>query len=409
MSTTTKVLLAILFVMAAGLGWLLWNIDWIETEVDDGFTEAAQAQRYLAGSLFLQEQGFETELRQGLALLDTLGSELSEVAANDTLILLEAYNALDDDQVGQLVTWVAGGGTAIYAAQNRLQGQSLPFQDYLLQLLNIGLEVRPVDAELAEAQDMEARLREAARVFTEGRNELLCEPYMGLTEVGTNGSTHPGQVHFEGTNALSSTGSGQMQYGDARGTQLLVMPWGKGTFVVTTDGRVWDNNHIACHDHAYTLLNFSTGNKAWFVENRNATSLLGRLWQLSAVGCSLVVLALFLQLHRRSRRFGPILATPPLARRSFLEHLEAGAQLLWDRKQGTHLIDLLRKDIHNRMQKLDYRFNGLSREQQREAIALTTRLPLGAVNEVMDTPPARLRRDDLQNWVTQLQKIRTLM
>ena len=48
-------------------------------------------------------------------------------------------------------------------------------------------------------------------------------------------------------------------------------------------------------------------------------------------------------------------------------------------------------------------------QQQREAIALTTRLPLGAVNAVMDTLPTRLKRDDLQNWVAELQKIRTLM
>ncbi len=408
MSTATKVMLALLLVLAAVCGWLLWNIDFIQREVDIGFSQEAERRPYLAASLFLEKHGVEAEPRQGLALLDTLDAADSAVGANDTLALFEAYNELDYEQIGKLLTWVSEGGTVIYAAQNRLQGESLPEQDIVLDFLGVELFAQSIEEAPMEA-DFQARLEEAARAYAEDRNELLCDPYMGLVQVGTGAA--PARMNFAGNNALGSEAvAAQDRYGDARGTQLMIVPWAEGRFIVTTDGRVWDNHHLACHDHAYALLNFTRGGKAWLVENRNATSLLARLWQLSAIGCTLVMLALLLQLHRGSRRFGPLLATPMLGRRSFLEHLEAGAQLLWDRRQGRHLVELLRRDIHSRMQKLDARFRTFSSQQQCEAIAQMTRLPLGTVRDAMDSPlPEKLKRDTLQSAVAELQKIRTLM
>ena len=379
MRTAGRIMLALLLVLAGLCAYLLWHIDWIERDVDTGFSETAEQQPYLAAALFLQNAGRDVELRRGFALLSTLFAADSPVQSGDTLVLLDAFNALDIQQAANVLQFVDAGGTVFYAAQNRLQGTSLGGEDYLLGFLQTRLETGP-DLELPQrAPDASASLRQAAAAYVEGIDEIQCEVSYGLSQFDA-GAGRRGRMNFPGNSALvTQSATPYMFYADARGAQILMIARGAGKFVLTTDGHVWDNNHLACYDHAYFLLQHQSGGTTWFLENRNAQSLPARLWALSPLACVLALCALLLLLQRGSRRFGPLLDSLALARRSFLEHLEAGAQLLWDRRQGSELIEFLRRDIDNRMQQIDRRFTALDTERQRELIAHTTRLPLDTI------------------------------
>src|SRR5690606_20163373 len=100
-----------------------------------------------------------------------------------------------------------------------------------------------------------------------------------------------------------------------------------------------------CHDNAYVVWRMlRDSDKVWLVLNADSPSFWRHLWQLSAIGCILLLAALVIWLWHKVPRFGPVLEQRTTGRRQFLDHIQATAQFLF-RKQGNDaLITPLREE-----------------------------------------------------------------
>lgn len=137
---------------------------------------------------------------------------------------------------------------------------------------------------------------------------------------------------------------------DEKREHLLYFDIGAGSVTITSDNTIWANQRIDCHDHAYGLWQLvNPDGRVWFLINQDAPSLATILWRNASYGVVAGIIALALWLWSLSVRFGPVLVVEQSGRRSLAEHIYASAMLLWRKQQHPQLLNLLRKEILERL------------------------------------------------------------
>ncbi|HSC66260.1 MAG TPA: DUF4350 domain-containing protein, partial [Cellvibrio sp.] len=137
---------------------------------------------------------------------------------------------------------------------------------------------------------------------------------------------------------------------DERREHLASFDVGEGSVTVTSDNYIWTNQRVDCHDHAYGLWQLvNPKGRVWFLVNQDAPSLAALLWRHASYGVLAALIALALWLWAKSLRFGPVLAIEQTGRRSLAEHIYASAMLLWRKQEHPQLLQLLRREILDRI------------------------------------------------------------
>ena len=162
---------------------------------------------------------------------------------------------------------------------------------------------------------------------------------------------------------------------DEKHEHLLYFDIGAGSITITSDNYVWANSRIDCHDHAYGLWRLINPNgRVWFLVNQDAPSLAAILWRNASYGVLAALIALVLWLWAKSLRFGPILIVEQTGRRSLAEHIYAGAMLLWRKQEHPQLLQLLRKEILDRLNEQHPHLHQASNKQRIEFLQELTGL-----------------------------------
>lgn len=168
-------------------------------------------------------------------------------------------------------------------------------------------------------------------------------------------------------NAESDDESEEDYHYDKSQEHLLYFDIGEGSVTITSDNHIWSNQRIDCHDHAYGLWRLiNPEGRVWFLINQDAPSLASILWRNASYGVSAGIIALILWLWANSVRFGPVLVVEHSGRRSLAEHIYASAMLLWRKQQHPQLLNLLRKDIFDRLDEQHPHLNQPSGDQRME-------------------------------------------
>jgi len=154
------------------------------------------------------------------------------------------------------------------------------------------------------------------------------------------------------TEAVNGEGKNEEDYHyDEKREHLLYFDIGDGSVTVTSDNSIWENQRIDCHDHAYGLWRLvNPDGRVWFLINQDAPSLAAILWRNASYGVIAGIIALALWLWSLSLRFGPVLVIEQSGRRSLAEHIYASAMLLWRKQQHPQLLNILRKEIFDRIE-----------------------------------------------------------
>lgn len=118
-----------------------------------------------------------------------------------------------------------------------------------------------------------------------------------------------------------------------------------------------------------------------------------------------LLIALFAWLWSRMQRFGPLIPSPPLARRSLVEHVRAAGEHAMRFGRGPVLYQAVRDAFDARLRRRDPLAAALSGQAQLEAIAARATMPITQVQEALQSPKAG-DNADLRLRITLLIRLR---
>lgn len=418
-----RLIIGALAAILIGLGyWWYTTLEWEEKEIDLGYSKEALQNDFFAAEIFLRKHGIQATTVKNLSLLDTHSWRNLKLGARDTIVIINGYKTMSEERYDALYEWVNNGGTLITSTQNPFVGTHTSEEDVLLTDFNI--EVAPEETEL----DKRDLLEKLADGFDEAEdkndedkgnengdknensdkktsdkkddkpeNYYRCALDEAPTQIDFGGEEKPLNFDFShrspfiyyryvahepaehdttnqdetpdgDTNEEGNEVEEDYHYDEER-EHLLYFDIGEGSVIITSDNYIWSNQRIDCHDHAYGLWQLvNSDGRVWFLVNQDAPSLAAILWRNANYGVIAGVSALILWLWASSLRFGPLFITEQTGRRSLAEHIYASAMLLWRKQQHPQLLNVLRADIFERLDKLYPSINQPAAEQRIELL-----------------------------------------
>lgn len=348
MSRGARLGLIALALGVAALAWAWSRIEWVEREIDGGWSEAALRNPFLAAEQLLERQGIEVETVVGLSLFDALPR--TEAA----IVLVAPRESLSARRRAALIEWVEGGGTLLVVAHSVYDFEREASADPLLDALGVFLVADEADDEdegsgeipTAGAPTAEPGASEEGQAAS-GPDEAGDSPATIGELITAFGETprcreDPDRIDrvaigdgygIEARLELSGSARLQVDEADLEGTyfsrdaQMLALPVGEGVVVALTSFAPFANARIHCQDHAWFLWYALEGRpKAWMIHDPDPPSI-GRL-AARAFPTTLAAAALWIVLFgaAHSLRFGVVPPPEDAPRREHLEHLEASAR-----------------------------------------------------------------------------------
>jgi hypothetical protein len=248
-------------------------------------------------------------------------THFTEPPRNATLVMTGSRIELGAQRSAALLAWVQAGGHLIVVPDSTQDGAGRAETDALLQPLGV----------------------------TRVRATLKPQGIYLPTNVDWPAAPDFMQVAFApGWKLLARGVKPTFSVADETGVHLLQYRYGSGLMTVLSDAGFMQNGAIGRYDHA-AMLWFLTHTRVsapiWLV----AAGDMPPLWQWLAKRAPLALLSVALLLAAwlwaRSRRFGPLRAEAPLARRRLLDHIDASGRFLWRHHQRAALLNAARSAV----------------------------------------------------------------
>ena len=344
---------AVLAALAAGYAWWQHNYERTEEWVDLPRTGEARRNPLYVLKLALIADGVKARARARLQLDGvTLGPR-------DTVLLYNDPRTLTAKDSAALLEWVERGG------------------HLLLRTPPPG----PLDLE------QPLPVLEAFGVYP--RSDQLCA---GLDVQGEDPHVEFCRGRRLDVEDLESTAS--LHWGEPDiGYVFVRVPHGRGTLDVLSDFDFLDNDSLKDGPHiALTrqLLdpNYRAGTVHLIYEARMPSfwmTLARDHWRIWLP----LLLALLAWLWRRSQRFGPLLASPAVERRSLLEHVTASGEHVYRYGYAHLLHEAARKAFLARLRRRDPQAAALDGDAQAAMLSERFGLSPGEIRDALSTPIAR--------------------
>lgn len=297
----------------------------------------------------LQADGIPVQSRQRLQWA------LHPAAARDTLVLLGDPGTLGALEVDALLGWVEGGGHLVV---------SMP---------RAGLRSAGRPQPLLSTLDLQPRGERGG-----------CERFVVQGE--------DGHVEFCGGQRVVPQGvDPQLAWGDfEQGFVFVRQARGEGVADVLASLEFMDNHNLDEVTHlvlARQLLdpNYGKGT-VHLVYAADVPPLWRLLMERAWMAWLPLLLALAAWLWRRLQRVGPVLPSPPEARRSLIEHVQASGEHLRRYGQSATLHAAAREAFLARLRRRDPLAAALDGRARAEAIAARTGLPSREIEHALQTP-----------------------
>ncbi len=428
-------IISALIALLIGLGyWWYTTLVWEEKEIDLGYSKEAIQNDFLAAEIFLRKQGVQATTVKNLSLLDKHSWRNLKLGAQDTLVIINGNKTLTQERYDSLYEWVENGGTLITSTQNPFIGTHTSEEDLLLNDFNIELQPEEKDADtrnllkkLADGFDEEDKdkneepdeksgsdknqidkqkkpKKKKLKKEEKPENYYRCALKETPTPITFASEEKPLNFDFSrgrqfiyydyvardnatDEDAESYTDESESEddgYYDETHEHLLYFDIGDGSVTIMSDNHIWSNQRIDCHDHAYGLWRLiNHEGRVWFLINQDAPSLASILWRNASYGVSAGIIALILWLWANSLRFGPVLVVEQTGRRSLAEHIYASAMLVWRKQQHPQLLNLLRKEILDRLDEQHPNLNQPAGDQRMEFLHQLTGIAQADIKQAL--------------------------
>jgi hypothetical protein len=297
--------------MAWGGYWFYQNFSLVDQTVRIGFQGEALTNPLLAAERFLNSPSHPVKSL----------SRFVEPPSNAMLVMTGSRIELGAHRSAALLAWVHAGGQLIVVPSNVPDDAAGAEPDALLQPFSV------------------------VRVLATLNPKWVYLP----TDVILPAAPDFMQVSFApGWKLLARGVKPAFSVMDETGTHLMRFKYGSGAVTVLSDAGFMQNDAIGRYDNAaflWFLTHTRPAAPIWLVTAGDMPPLwkwLGTQAPLALLSASVLLVA---WLWARSRRFGPLRAEAPLARRRLLEHIDASGRFLWRHGQRASLLNAARSAV----------------------------------------------------------------
>lgn len=444
-----KLEISILLAALASFAVLLWGyhhwLVWEEVHRNKGPVKEARSNSFYAAQKFLEAYGKESHLSHSPTAFEEMKIADIPIGDDDAIVLLQGRGVVNGQRFNKLWAWVEAGGTLISSTENPFLGKNHKEDELFIKL---GLDVYDsydYDAEeyegyadedyaeeghaeedYVEEESVEEHGAEEESVADESVEESVEEELVdetSLTYLDWNAhyceSYDPLAVSFENEVDPLSVAFGWAEYFYADGE--LPVDWakqddaylftgfniGEGRIAVIASSSIWHNSQIACNDHAYFLKKLvGDSPKVWFVINEETPSLFNLAWKGVPLAVIAFIVALIFALWRALLRFGPVFPDTKIERRSFAEHIKAGADFMWRTGLQAELIEQLRRDINSIMNRRSPGFEKLNDVEKLHCLQRHCSLTAQDLEKIYFFPLAQIGKKEFVFIVRQLQALK---
>ena len=340
-------ILVLILTAASAIGyWFYSNFEKERVEKEIGLLGEARYNRLLAAQRYFQSFGVVARSEEGLTILPP---------SKATLIIPSARYEMGNGEAQRLRRWVDSGGHLVVVPSAAFD-EAYERRDLLLDPL--GIDVDPIeDPETAGIVDVDWP---ASNDFM----TIKIDAYVRL-RLGE----HSEKV--------------LLSLADEDGPYLIRLAVGQGVITVLSDARFLTNENLSKNDHAAYLWRVAqidaTPRPVWLLFSDGMpplpTWLLRHAW--SALLAASVLLILWL--WAASRRFGPLRAVEPLARRRLLDHIEASGRFLWRAGEGERLLKGVRQALYRALELRHPAWAGIISQDLYQRLAELSNLPIETV------------------------------
>lgn len=389
-----KIVIALAVALLIGLVYIFFSLfEHYESVEDQGWSEAARRNPYLAAELFLKQTGVEVTSSYNF-------DELSSLPERGMVFISDASKTLTRKRVDDLLAWVSRGGHLVVAAPVSEDGEEDPLLSRF-KISNREVDVADDDKEATREQRIERAERQILDAIA-NRNQQQEQniPDDEITELSFEGVKHRFRMHFSPYTSLhhpsfdkdeSATGNEEHKpfywAGSQYGVHFIQLYIDQGLISIISDKAVWNSNNIGTLDHAYLLWFLSEGmGDVVLLYGIYTPSLLDYAWRYLPEWLVIFAVWLLAWLVYRSRRFGPVRRQSAHGHRSIAEHIQASAEYLWNEDRKDILIDPVRADVLRRLQHVHPGYSHLSQSEQLAFIVQHTGLDQQRIHDALIKP-----------------------
>lgn len=339
-------ILALLLAVAGAIGfWFNKNFEKERKEKEVGFLGAARYNHLLAAQRYFESFGVKAHSLEGLTVMPPHQA---------TLVIPSARYEMGGGEAQRLRRWVEAGGHLVVVPSAAFEED---FERSDLFLDPLGVQVRAIE-------DPETS---------------------GLVDVDWPGSNDFMTIHIDAYVRLDASNSKAkvlLELADEDGSYLVRLAVGKGVVTVLSDAQFLSNRNLNKEDHAaylWRVAQLDVVRPIWLVFSDGMPPL--HQWLMQHAWSALIagVVLLLLWLWAASRRFGPLQAVAPLARRRLLDHIEASGRFLWRAGQGEQLLKGVRQTLYRALELRHPAWAGLSSNDLYQRLADLSGLPYETV------------------------------
>ncbi|HEX4584293.1 MAG TPA: DUF4350 domain-containing protein [Burkholderiaceae bacterium] len=364
--------------LVALLLWLISKTEWVEEELP----------RPTIGKLAADDRHVLKKVLQQIGVKVVSHDDLSQLPPPGATLLLSGWMwDVLPERSRAVHAWVEQGGNLVIEA-NQLSAR----RDDAASWIPIERVARKQTVPAAPAPDPPAQ-GPAKRVLPELCRKLA-EPE-GVAPVYRGEGAASGFTLCGFGGAPLSTRKAPLPWALAsdEGNDVLRVSLGAGSVTairsfgwVGSGNSLFSNSLILRGDNALVAvaaLQAGPGAEVWVVSGGGGQPLLAWLWSRAAAAVVLTLLAFALWLWRALARFGPIEASPPLARRSMSEQISGTASFLWRRSpEALHAAQVRALDEAAALRVRQYA--RLDRVDRAAAIAAATGIEAAALGRALN-------------------------
>jgi len=346
MTLRQGLIIALLLTIAGAIGyWFYSNFEKEHKETEVGFLGAARYNPLLAAQRYFESFGLKAQSQEGLTVLPP---------NNATLIIPSARYEMGGGEAQRLRHWVEAGGHLVVVPSATFDEE---YERTDLFLDPLGIQVKAIE-------DPESS---------------------GLVDVDWPGSGDFMTINIDAyvrLDASHAKAKAVLQLADEDGAYLVRLAVGQGVVTILSDAKFLTNQNLSKIDHAaflWRVTQLDTPRPIWLVFSDGMPPL--PQWLMQHAWTALIAggVLLLLWLWVASRRFGPLHANVPLARRRLLDHIEASGRFLWRAGQGEQLLKGVRQTLYRALELRHPAWAGLNSNDLYQRLAELSGLPYETV------------------------------
>ncbi len=375
-----------------------------EVEEEVGASREVRRNPYFASARLLERMGHAVVTLDGIGHLDVLPPTQA------LLMAPSSRRTLTRERQQALLDWVEAGGQLLVVTHT-LWDEAERRPDWLLDRFGLRqYRHEPPDEEIDEPEaEAAGEGADAAAEFPGSEAQAVARD---VTSLHWPGLDEPLEVHFERDwYWIDGFDDAELYARGDGGIHLILLRHGAGRLIALTDDLFLRNDSVGEADHAELVVRLArlAGPDApvWIAVGESWPGLWRRAAAHAAPALLALALALTAWIWRAARRFGPLYPAPELARRRWMEHLDAVGRFHWRADRGHSLLAATRSSVLRALGRRRPAFARLAPPARNQALARLTGLTAHKVSLALDAEFQPAGEAAFVTAVARLERIRS--